>query len=774
MSRPGSHRPSLLPCPWIESLVYESLLNHHLSITTKTKNPNRPKVVQVLAVSPCGSTFLITDGTTSIVAVHTRTTTSSISNSRRDIGPGSMIRIQNWDLIISTVVAPVGNDDDPPNGNEDDDDDDLFHKYARVVHGRTISSSSNEPKSSPRYMMIYLQFPLDAILPIGRYSCTPPSTVIRPVLETLNVRRAIIHLQQQQQEMVSASHDDGPTTSSSRDRNDVDVVAVVVPPAIQRVTAVPVGPSPTTTTTLPIAPIASLFSTLPSSSLDDGDDENASFWRYIRTVTPLHHNSDHPLHPTIHDDRAGVIVETQLPPRPDQVIPVTKPNKHHDLGPVHRSSSVLPLGNVEMLFGPSSQNHTAALLQDICHTGRNPFSLGGSAVPVLTPIFDVTMEDPPRADDTNNNDDSIDAVEKDPSSSTSATSNVQRNTSDDIGINHMLIESSDDDDDEEEENVDHGGAVELDVHEEDDDPSKTEPAVATTIEPSTSDCPLKVPPVMVSFAPSTAVPESIPPDIDGGVDDNRISENSAEIEKDGTQDATMQPVDIPIENNNTLENVIEQPPAAPETDPDTRPEVEQDIIILVDDSDDDIEVLETQQCIVDHTFGATHRPPDNAPCDEEDDDESEDDSVGAVILETQCENEVNTSTVGKYVQGDTLVSEDIVESFKTAKAPPVLLDHADGIHSRETEEDVLVTQQHEEMESVVEMICGDVDQSMTSPKKRRAETSTTNNIQIGGSDRMSMDVVQFDTENDETNKQSKKRRKKAFCFGGDALRSLIS
>ena len=118
------------------------------------------------------------------------------------------------------------------------------------------------------------------------------------------------------------------------------------------------------------------------------------------------------------------------------------------------------------------------------------------------------------------------------------------------------------------------------------------------------------------------------------------------------------------------------------------------------------------------------------------------------------------------------------------------------------------------------MICGDVDQSMTSPKKRRAETSTTNNIQIGGSDRMSMDVVQYDTENDETNiletqlselfeqyskagstsmtksgnvtvvgaakeaqlvdpiylenKQSKKRRKKAFCFGGDALRSLIS
>ena len=162
-----------------------------------------------------------------------------------------------------------------------------------------------------------------------------------------------------------------------------------------------------------------------------------------------------------------------------------------------------------------------------------------------------------------------------------------------------------------------------------------------------------------------------------------------------------------------------------------------------------------------------------------------------------------------------------MESFKTAKAPPVLLDHADGIHSRETEEDVLVTQQHEEMESVVEMICGDVDQSMTSPKKRRAETSTTNNIQIGGSHRMSMDVVQFDTENDETNiletqlselfeqyskaagstsmtksgnvtvvgatkeaqlvdpiylenKQSKKRRKKAFCFGGDALRSLIS
>ena len=119
------------------------------------------------------------------------------------------------------------------------------------------------------------------------------------------------------------------------------------------------------------------------------------------------------------------------------------------------------------------------------------------------------------------------------------------------------------------------------------------------------------------------------------------------------------------------------------------------------------------------------------------------------------------------------------------------------------------------------MICGDVDQSMTSPKKRRAETSTTDNIQMGGSDRMSMDVVQYDTENDETNiletqlselfeqyskaagststtksgngtvvgatkeaqlvdpiylenKQSKKRRKKAFCFGGDALRSLIS
>jgi hypothetical protein len=199
-------------------------------------------------------------------------------------------------------------------------------------------------------------------------------------------------------------------------------------------------------------------------------------------VTPLHHDSDHPLHPTIHDDRAGVIVETQLPSRPDQVIPVTKPNMHHDLGPVHRSSSVLPLGNVEMLFGPSSQNHTAALLQDICHTGRNPFSLGGSAVPVLTPMIDVTMEDPPRADDTNNNnnDDSIDAVGKDPSSSTSATPNVQRNTSDDIGINHMLIESSDDDDEEveeEEENVDHGRAVD----EEDDDPSKTEPAVATTI-----------------------------------------------------------------------------------------------------------------------------------------------------------------------------------------------------------------------------------------------------------------------------------------------------
>ena len=394
---------------------------------------------------------------------------------------------------------------------------------------------------------------------------------------------------------------------------------------------------------------------------------------------------------------------------------------------------------------------------------------------------------------------------------------------DDIGIDNMLIESSDDDDEKEDDvDVEEGIAIAEPEVVVDADPSMLAPESGNTEQHLSNDSLREVDGAddPYIYVPVTNVEEPGSTDSDDATKHHQPSENSTAIhDKQQASPSVENPVTVERQDDDDIS------------------------VSATEDSDDDIEILETQ-CIVN---SAKDVPPEENTFSV---DESNVDDV--VILETQAidVSEVDEGGHHKFTLLDDTTKDD-VEDFQThdpsrssvadqtndadrgmiANKPPLAQsDQVNIIPDRKKEDETLATQQETEIDLGLENSKTEQNYPPTphtnaaldvsDPQKRNGETTMTS-PKISENENSSLEKIHGVTISDETNalqtqpnelliknvkevepftvapsidntiifsenatnhmhlnnledRRSKKRRKKEFCFGGDALRSLIS